>query len=95
MVVERSGPFVGSLIASLPTSGAGAMIILGLEDPPEFIATSAVGGLVANAACALFALTYTATALCSAIRRVVVLRDWPGHWTKLELAALGCASAQH
>jgi uncharacterized membrane protein (GlpM family) len=62
VVVERSGPFVGSLIAALPTAGGAAMIILAIEHPPAFIAASAVGSLVANAACALFALTYAALA---------------------------------
>lgn len=62
IVVERSGPFVGSLIASLPTAGGAAMIILALEHTPGFIAQSAVGSLIANAACALFALTYAALA---------------------------------
>ena len=62
VVVERSGPFVGSLIAALPTAGGAAMIILALEHTPEFIAASAVGSLIANAACALFALTYAALA---------------------------------
>ena len=38
VVVERSGPFIGSLIASLPTAGGAAMIILALEHPPDFIA---------------------------------------------------------
>ena len=56
IVVERSGPFIGSLIAALPTAGGAAMIILALEHLPEFIAASAVGSLIANAACALFAL---------------------------------------
>ena len=37
VVVERSGPFIGSLIAALPTAGGAAMIILALEHPPEFI----------------------------------------------------------
>ena len=62
VIVERSGPFIGSLIAALPTAGGAAMIILALEHPPEFIAQSAVGGLIANAACAFFALTYAALA---------------------------------
>jgi uncharacterized membrane protein (GlpM family) len=62
LVVERSGPFIGSLIASLPTAGGAAMIILALEHPPAFIAASAVGSLIANAACALFALTYAVLA---------------------------------
>ena len=62
VVVERSGPFTGSLIASLPTAGGAAMIILAWEHPPEFIAASAVGSLVSNAVCAIFALTYAALA---------------------------------
>ena len=62
VIVERSGPFIGSLIAALPTAGGAAMIILALEHPPEFIAQSAVGSLIANAACAFFALTYAALA---------------------------------
>ncbi len=58
IIVQRSGPFVGALVASLPTSGGAAMIILALEHPPDFIAASAVGSMIANAACALFALSY-------------------------------------
>jgi len=59
IVVERSGPFIGSLIASLPTAGGAAMIILAIDHPPAFIAQSAVGNLVSNALVAIFALTYT------------------------------------
>src|SRR4029077_13512962 len=62
VVVERSGPFIGSLIAALPTAGGAAMIILALEHTPQFISQSAVGSLIANAACALFALSYAALA---------------------------------
>jgi hypothetical protein len=62
IVVERSGPFVGALIASLPTAGGAAMIILALEHPPQFIANGAVGSIVSNAIGALFALTYATLA---------------------------------
>jgi uncharacterized membrane protein (GlpM family) len=62
VVVERSGPFIGSLIAALPTAGGAALIILAVEHPPAFIAQSVVGSMVANAVCALFALTYAALA---------------------------------
>jgi len=62
LVVERSGPFVGSLIASLPTAGGAALIILAFEHPPAFIAASAVGSVVSNAIVAIFALTYAALA---------------------------------
>lgn len=58
VVVERSGPFVGSLIASLPTAGGAVMIILAIEHAPDFIAQTAVGSLISNAICAVFALTY-------------------------------------
>jgi hypothetical protein len=44
------------------------MIILALEHPPEFIAQSAVGSLIANAACALFALSYAALAQRHSLR---------------------------
>jgi len=62
VVVERSGPFIGALIASLPTAGGAAMIILAVEHPPAFIATSAVGSMVADAVCSIFALSYAALA---------------------------------
>jgi hypothetical protein len=62
LIVERSGPFIGALIASLPTAGGAAMIILAMEHTPAFIAGSAIGNLIANAACAVFALTYAALA---------------------------------
>jgi hypothetical protein len=62
IVVERSGPFVGALIASLPTAGGAAMIILAWQHPPAFIAASAVGSLVSNAVCAAFALCYAVLA---------------------------------
>lgn len=62
VIVERSGPFIGALIAALPTAGGAALIILAVEHPPEFIAAGMVGSLIANAACALFALTYAALA---------------------------------
>jgi len=62
LVVERSGPFIGSLIASLPTAGGAALIILAIEHPPSFVASSAVGSIVSNAVCAVFALTYAALA---------------------------------
>lgn len=62
LIVERSGPFIGSLIAALPTAGGAALIILAMEHPPEFIAQSAVGSMVSNPIVAIFALTYAALA---------------------------------
>ena len=48
VVVERSGPFIGALIAALPTAGGAALIILAFEHPPAFIAASVVGSMVAD-----------------------------------------------
>jgi len=62
VMVERSGPFIGALIAALPTAGGAAMIILAWEHPPAFIAQSAVGSMVSNAVCAVFALIYAVLA---------------------------------
>ncbi len=62
VAVERSGPFIGALIAALPTAAGAAYIILALEHLPAFIAASAVGSAAANAAVAIFALTYAALA---------------------------------
>ena len=43
VAVERSGPFIGALIAALPTAAGAAYIILAIEHPPAFIAASAIG----------------------------------------------------
>jgi uncharacterized membrane protein (GlpM family) len=59
VVVERSGPFIGALIAALPTAAGAAYIILAFEHPPQFIAASAVGSAAAAATVSIFALTYT------------------------------------
>jgi uncharacterized membrane protein (GlpM family) len=62
VVVERSGPFIGALIASLPTAGGAAFIILAIEHPPGFVAASTIGSMVSNAICAFFALSFAALA---------------------------------
>ena len=62
VVVERSGPFIGALIAALPTAAGAAYIILAFEHPPEFIAASAVGSAAATAAVSIFAFIYTVLA---------------------------------
>jgi len=62
LIVERSGPFIGALIAALPTAGGAALIILAVDHDAQFISASVIGSLVANAAGAVFALTYAALA---------------------------------
>jgi uncharacterized membrane protein (GlpM family) len=62
LVVERSGAFVGALVAALPTAAGAAYTILAIEHPPSFIAASAVGSVAIGAAVSIFALTYTVLA---------------------------------
>jgi uncharacterized membrane protein (GlpM family) len=62
VAVERSGPFIGALIAALPTAAGAAYIILAFEHPPAFIAASAVGSAAATAAVSIFCLVYTGLA---------------------------------
>jgi len=62
LAVERSGPFIGAIIAALPTAAGAAYIILAIEHPPGFIAASAVGTIAANAVVSVFAFAYTVLA---------------------------------
>src|ERR1700733_7043900 len=62
VTVERSGPFIGALIAALPTAAGAAYIILAFEHPPDFIAAGAVGRAAAAANVSIFALIYTVLA---------------------------------
>jgi uncharacterized membrane protein (GlpM family) len=62
VTVERTGPFIGALIAALPTAAGAAYIILAVEHPPEFIAASAVGSAAAAATVSIFAFAYTVLA---------------------------------
>lgn len=62
IIVERSGPFIGALIAALPTAGGAAMIILAIDHDAQFIAQSTIGSMVANAVAPVFALTYAVLA---------------------------------
>ena len=62
VAVERSGPFIGALIAALPTAAGAAYVILAIEHPPSFIAASAIGSAATGAAVSIFALVYTVLA---------------------------------
>jgi uncharacterized membrane protein (GlpM family) len=59
VTVERSGPFIGALIAALPTAAGAAYVILAFEHPPGFIAASAIGSAAATATVSIFAAAYT------------------------------------
>jgi uncharacterized membrane protein (GlpM family) len=58
VVVERSGAFIGAMIAALPTAAGAAYVILAIEHPPAFIAASAVGSMAIGAAVSVFAAVY-------------------------------------
>jgi uncharacterized membrane protein (GlpM family) len=62
IAVERSGPFIGALIAALPTAAGAAYVILAAEHSPSFIAASAVGSVAVGAAVSIFAAAYTLAA---------------------------------
>src|ERR1700748_393847 len=62
VVVERTGPFIGALIAALPTAAGAAYVILAIQHPPSFIAGSAVGSMAIGAAVAIFAAVYAVLA---------------------------------
>src|SRR6516165_270004 len=61
IAVERSGPFIGAMIAALPTAAGAAYAILAIEHPPAFIAASAVGSVAIGAAVSVFAAVYAVT----------------------------------
>src|SRR5579872_4941635 len=58
LAIERSGPFLGAIIAGLPTAAGAAYVILALQHPPGFIAASALGSVAINVAVAVFAASY-------------------------------------
>jgi uncharacterized membrane protein (GlpM family) len=62
IAVERSGPFVGALIAALPTAAGAAYTILAIQHPPSFIAASAIGSMTTSAAVSIYCLTYAVLA---------------------------------
>ncbi|WP_419898665.1 hypothetical protein [Roseomonas sp. USHLN139] len=57
-LAERLGPFWGALIAALPVSAGPAYVFLALQHDAGFLAGSALGSYAANAATALFLVTY-------------------------------------
>jgi hypothetical protein len=62
VVAERSGPFIGAMVAALPTAAGAAYVILAIEHPPSFIAGSAIGSVAANAAVVIFSFAYAVLA---------------------------------
>jgi hypothetical protein len=59
LIVERAGPLLGAMIATLPISAGPNYVYLAMEHGDAFLSESAFASLVANAATATFALAYT------------------------------------
>ena len=57
-LAEFAGPFWGGLIASLPVSAGPAYVFLAMQHDSAFVAASALSSLAANAATALFLISY-------------------------------------
>jgi hypothetical protein len=58
LVVERVGPRVGAMAATLPVSAGPAYVFLAMQHPPTFVADSALGSLAALGGSAVFATVY-------------------------------------
>ena len=57
-LVERSGPFLGAMIATLPISAGPSYVFLAMDHGAGFIAQSAVATIITNGINGLFVLTY-------------------------------------
>ena len=62
LVVERSGPVIGALVATLPISAGPAYAFLALDHNPEFLARSTLASLSVNVGTAPFILVYAGLA---------------------------------
>ncbi|MCG6121762.1 MAG: hypothetical protein MEP57_03510 [Microvirga sp.] len=63
IVVERLGPVMGALVATLPLSAGPNYVYLAMDHGPAFLAEAARIGLQVNVATAVFVLGYGLTAL--------------------------------
>lgn len=95
LIVERGGPFLGAMIASLPTSVGAAYIVMATEHTPAFIGQSAIGSLAANAAGVSFAAVYALLARRQSLFTSlgVALLVWFGFTSLLRLADFTLTSA--
>ena len=58
MIVERSGPFVGAMVATLPISAGPAYIFLAAEHGPAFVERATLPSLAINAVTFVFSAVY-------------------------------------
>lgn len=62
VIAEALGPFWGALVASLPVSAGPAYVFLAMLHDADFVATSALASVAANAATGVFLIVYAALA---------------------------------
>ena len=62
LVVERSGPFLGAMILTLPISAGPAFAFLAADHGAAFIAASALAGLPVSAATVIYMVVYATAA---------------------------------
>jgi len=62
IAIERSGPVVGALIATLPVSAGPALVFLAMDHGADFLSAATLAGLPASAATVVFVVTYVALA---------------------------------
>jgi hypothetical protein len=60
--VERSGPVVGALIATLPVSAGPALVFIAMDHGADFLSATTLAGLPASAATVVFVIVYVAVA---------------------------------
>jgi len=82
---ERAGPLIGAMVATLPIAAGPAYVFLALDHDADFIATSALASLAANAANMVFCTVHAAVAQSRGV--VVSLATALGAWILLATAA--------
>src|SRR3954463_12084945 len=58
MLVERVGPFLGAMVATLPISAGPALLFVAMDQGPAFLEASARAGVPAFAGTAVYAAVY-------------------------------------
>lgn len=89
LLVERMGPLVGALVATLPLSAGPAYIFMAADHPAEFVATSAAASLVSVAGTGFFMTAYALVApgVSTAVGLALALVAWSVGTMTLSLVA--------
>lgn len=89
LLVERLGPLVGALVATLPISAGPAYIFLAADHPPDFVAASAAASLLSVAGTGAFMIAHAllAPSASTATSLAAALAGWFGSVAILSLVA--------